>query len=103
MEIIKKIQLIFQGLVASYTTGITGIKDRLDVAMHTKYDGQHRNSAVLQRCICVYLRDTKPDSMFISSRSIIISVLHLLSFRLWCFIHYLKIFDPYVNYRGYST
>jgi len=104
MEIIKKIQLIFQGLVASYTRGITGIKDGLDAATHAKYDGQHsRNSAVLQRCICVYLRDKMPDCTVNSKRSIIISVLQFLSFRLWCFIHYLKIFDPYVNYRGHST
>jgi hypothetical protein len=57
MEIIKKIQLIFQGLVASYTRGITSIKDRLDVAMHAKYDGRHsRNSAVLQRCMRLFAR-----------------------------------------------
>jgi hypothetical protein len=84
MTIIKKVQLIFQGHVTSYTRGITGMKDRLEVTMHAKYDGHHsRNSAVLQRCICVYLRDTKSDCTVNSSRSIIIRVLQLLSFRLW--------------------
>ena len=79
MAIIKKIQLIFQGLFASQTIGIIGIKDMLDVAMHAKYEGQHsRNSTVLQRSVCFYLRYRNPNCIVSSSHSIIISVLHLL-------------------------
>ena len=89
MEIIKKIQLIFQGTVASYTRGITGITDRL-VAMHANMMGSILATAQSYSAVCVYLRDTKTDCIVNSSRSIIISVLHLLSFRLSCFIHYLR-------------
>jgi hypothetical protein len=53
METIKKIQLIFQGIVASYTTGITGIKDRLDVAMHANTMDSIVATAQSYSAVCV--------------------------------------------------
>jgi len=54
MEIIKKIQLIFQGTVASYTRGITGITDRL-VAMHANMMRSILATAQSYSAVCVYV------------------------------------------------